>query len=228
MNGYLQATFLAFFSFLIVSCATTRPPPAYDYTAFKASRPRSILVLPPVSHSPDIKASLSFLSVTTFPLAEAGYYVLPVALTYETFKQNGITVADDAQNIPFKKLRKIFGADAGLYITVDAYGSTYRIVNSDVTVSAHAKLVDLASGITLWQGMSSASSKESNNSSGGTIIGMLITAAVNQVIHEVGDSSHALANVAAQRLLRSGTNGGLLYGPYHPKFEQQQGGPPEH
>ena len=36
--------------------------PGYDYSNFKESRPTSILVLPPVNHSPDIKAGPSLQS----------------------------------------------------------------------------------------------------------------------------------------------------------------------
>ena len=60
---------------LMTGCAT-KPP--FDYTAFKESRPRSILVLPPLNNTPDVQASYSVLSYATVPLAEAGYYVFPV------------------------------------------------------------------------------------------------------------------------------------------------------
>ena len=41
---------------LLTGCAT----PSYDYTAFRESKPRSILVLPPVNESLDVSASYSF------------------------------------------------------------------------------------------------------------------------------------------------------------------------
>ncbi|HBX57746.1 MAG TPA: hypothetical protein DEH10_20550, partial [Pseudomonas sp.] len=104
---------------LLSGCATPTP---YDYTAFEQNKPNSILVLPPVNKSPDIKATYSMLSQVTYPLAEAGYYVLPVALVDETFKQNGLTNADEMHMAPPAKLREIFGADAALYIDVTRYG----------------------------------------------------------------------------------------------------------
>jgi hypothetical protein len=203
---------------LMTACATQRPA-QIDYTAFKASKPRSILVMPPVNHSPEVEASLSMLSVATMPLAEAGYYVMPVTLVHETFKQNGITVADDAQNVSLEKLRQIFGADAALYITVNNYGTSYRVVDSVVEVKASAKLVDLRTGAQLWQGSAAASSAESNsaNNSGG-LAGLLITAVVKQIINSTIDQSHIIANRASQRLLAPGHAGGLLYGPYSPKY----------
>jgi hypothetical protein len=202
---------------LMAACATTMPVDI-DYTAFKASKPRSILVMPPVNHSPDVAASLGMLSVATMPLAEAGYYVMPVTLVNETFKQNGITVADDAQNVPLEKLRRIFGADAALYITVNNYGASYKVVDSVVEVKASAKLVDLRTGAQLWQGAAAASSAEGNSNNSGGVVGILVSAVVKQIINSTSDQSYVIANRASQRLLATGNAGGLLYGPYNPKY----------
>ncbi|MBB5943542.1 MULTISPECIES: DUF799 domain-containing protein [Xanthomonas] len=216
MKNVARMACVAVLGLLLSACATQ--PMSRDYSAYKASKPRSILVLPPVSHAPDVNASLSVLSVTTLPLAEAGYYVLPVAPVYETFKQNGITVADEAQAVAPEKLREIFGADAALYITVEKYGAVYQIINSVVVVSANAKLVDLRTGTVLWQGQAQASSGENQNNAGGGLVGMLVTAAINQVVNQVTDQGHQMGNVASQRLLSAGHPGGLLYGPYNPKY----------
>lgn len=216
MKNVARMACVAVLGLLLSACATQ--PMSRDYSAYKASKPRSILVLPPVSHAPDVNASLSVLSVTTLPLAEAGYYVMPVAPVYETFKQNGITVADEAQAIAPEKLREIFGADAALYITVEKYGAVYQIINSVVVVSANAKLVDLRTGTVLWQGQAQASSGENQNNAGGGLVGMLVTAAINQVVNQVTDQGHQMGNVASQRLLSAGHPGGLLYGPYNPKY----------
>src|SRR5471030_13301 len=86
-------------------------PKTVDYSAYKQSRPKTILVLPPLNDSPDVKASYSMLSQVTFPLAEAGYYVLPIALVDETFRQNGLTTPADIHQALADKLRNIFGAD---------------------------------------------------------------------------------------------------------------------
>ncbi|PPT59321.1 hypothetical protein XarzCFBP7410_07470 [Xanthomonas arboricola pv. zantedeschiae] len=82
---------------------------------------------------------------------------------------------------------------------------------------AAAHGVDLRTGTTFWQGQAQASSGENQNSGGG-LIGMLVTAAVNQVINQVTDRSHQIGNVASQRLLSTGHAGGPLYGPYNPKY----------
>ncbi|QAY93061.1 DUF799 domain-containing protein [Pseudomonas sp. ACM7] len=193
-------------------------PKTVDYSAYKQSRPKTILVLPPLNNSPDVKASYSLLSQVTYPLAEAGYYVLPIALVDETFRQNGLTTPADIHQAPANKLQEIFGADAALYITVTDYGTRYMIINSETVVTASAKLVDLKSGTTLWTGSARASSEEGGNNGGGGLIGMLITAAVKQVINSSTDAGHPIAGVTSARLLSAGQPVGLLYGPRSPKY----------
>jgi hypothetical protein len=94
---------------LTTGCATQTKP--YDYTAFKESRPASILVLPPINNSPDVAATYSMYSQVTYPLAESGYYVYPVTLVDETFRQNGLNNPPEMHEVTLKKLREIFGAD---------------------------------------------------------------------------------------------------------------------
>jgi len=199
---------------LLGGCAA---PKTIDYTAYKQARPKSILVLPPINESPEVQASYSLVSQVTYPLAEAGYYVLPIALVDETFRQNGLTTANDIQAVPPAKLHDIFGADSALYITVTNYGTKYMLISSDTSVTASAKLVDLRTGTTLWTGSAHASSEEGNNNGGG-LIGMLITAAVKQVINSSTDAAHPIAGITSARLLSPGQRAGILYGPRNPKY----------
>lgn len=203
---------------LTTGCATQQTP--YDYSAFERNNPSSILVLPPINSSPDVKASYSVLSQVTAPLAEAGYYVLPVAVVDETFKQNGLMNADEMHTASPAKLREIFGADAALYIEVSRYGSSYKVLTSEVAVEASGKLIDLRSGDLLWQGSALASTAENQNNSGGGLVGMLVSAAVNQVLNSLTDRSHDVAGIASGRLLSTQRYGGILNGPRSPFYKQ--------
>ena len=200
---------------LLGGCAT---PKTVDYSAFKQSRPKTILVLPPLNESPDVKATYSLLSQVTYPLAEAGYYVMPIALVDETFKQNGLNTPGDIHQVSPAKLQEIFGADAALYITVKEYGTSYMLITSETAVTASARLVDLRTGAALWTGTARASSEEGNNANAGGLVGMLITAAVKQVINSSTDAAHPIAGVASARLLSAGQRTGILYGPRSPKY----------
>lgn len=206
---------------LLAGCATQ---PGYDYTAFRESRPKSILVLPPLNDSPDVNATYSMYAQSTLPLAESGYYVLPVTLVDEAFRQNGLTAPADIQQVPLKKLREIFGADAALYIKVTHYGSKYMIVSSETRVSAEGKLVDLRSGATLWEGRATASSAEGDNNSGGGALGLLLKAVITQIADTLSNRGHPIAGITADRLLSAGRPNGILYGPRSPKY-QKDGSP---
>lgn len=201
-------------AFFLGGCATQKP---YDYSNFKEARPASILVLPPLNSSPDVNATYSMLSQTTGPLAESGYYVFPVTLVDETFKQNGLTTPADIHNVSISKLRDIFGADAALYINVKQYGTSYVIISSETRVTAEAKLVDLRSGKTLWTGAATASSAEGESNNGG-LIGMLVKAAIKQIIETVSNQGHVIAGKTSNRLLAAGHPNGILYGPRSPKY----------
>ncbi|WP_343742050.1 DUF799 domain-containing protein [Herbaspirillum huttiense] len=203
---------------LASGCATKQKP--YDYAEFKAARPASILVLPPMNSSSEVIAPYGMLAQATQPLAESGYYVIPVSLASETFKQNGLANAADIHEVPLKKLREIFGADAGLYINITDYGTSYKVVQSDTVVSAEAKLVDLRSGKTLWQGSASASSAEGRQNQNNGLLGVLLSAVVNQIISTTTDASYKMAAVTSNRLLRAGGNNGLLYGPRSPQYQK--------
>jgi len=199
---------------LLTGCATK---PAADYTAFRQSHPKSILVLPPVNNSTDIHASYSVLSTVTVPLAEAGYYVFPVAVVEQTFKENGLQNPGDISQTPLPKLQQIFGTDAVLYISVEKYGSVYQIIQSNVVVTAKAELVDARTGISLWKGQATASSAEGQNNGGG-LAGILVAAVVKQLINSVGDSGYPIAQMTSFRLLSPTSPNGLLYGPRSPLY----------
>ena len=216
LNRNLGALAAAAALLAMTGCATQKTP--FDYTAYKQSRPSSILVLPPVNNSPEVQVTHSMLSYATVPLAEAGYYVLPVTLVAEAFKENGMTQPNDMHATSADKLRQIFGADAALYITINKYGTSYLVVSSASVVSAEAKLVDLKTGKLLWNGAAFASSEEGQNQSQGGLAALLITAIVKQVMATTLDQSHRVAGVATARLLSGGMPNGVLYGPRSPNF----------
>jgi hypothetical protein len=206
---------------VVLSGCATNPPVPYDYTEYKLSNPKSILVLPPVNKTPEVRATYSMLSQVTFPLAESGYYVFPVSLVDETLKENGVTQAQDAHELPSAKLREIFGADAALYISITQYGTVYKVLDSLTTVSAEARLVDLKTDKVLWTGSASASTAEQQNQNQGSLAVLLVSAIIKQVVDTVTDQSHPMAGLASRRLLSAGSFKGLLHGPRSPHFNKE-------
>ncbi len=218
MKAFMRAA-LAIALVLLAGCATNN---RYDYGAFRESKPRSILVLPPANTSPDTRASYSMMATVTRPLAESGYYVFPVALVDQTFRENGMNDPAEMHEAAPAKLAEVFGADAALYITVNEYGAKYVLFDSQVIVSASAKLIDLRNGKLLWEGKASASNAEGGNNSGGGIIGLLVSALIRQVTNSLGDQGYPVARMTSFRLL-SARQGGLLPGPRSPDYQKLVG-----
>jgi hypothetical protein len=222
-TGLSPRALLAAFGLALLLGGCASPPPAYDYSAFRVSKPASLLVLPPLNDTPDIKATPGVLATATLPLAEAGYYVLPVTLVDETFRQNGLTSPNDIQAVSITKLREIFGADAAVYLRVRQYGTSYRVLGSETRVTVDGRIVDLRSGQMLWAGSATASSQENQNNSQG-VLGLLVTALVHQVIGNLSDASFDYAGIANQRLLGSPRANGVLAGPRSPRYGQDPQG----
>ncbi len=200
-------------------CSCANKPPA-DYTELMKAKPASILILPPVNNTPEVIAGNSFSAWSSIPIAEQGYYVFPVALTTETFHQNGMTEATDVQKIPVQKLHEIFGADAAMYITIEKYGTQYMIIGSQTQIEAKARLVDLRTGTELWKG--DVVAVDGRQGGGGSPLAMLITAAIDQVVAVQTNVAHnRLAGPAAQKLYQE-KNHGLLPGPRYPEEKERE------
>lgn len=202
----------------------------FDYTNFREHRPRSILVLPPLNNGTDVRGTYGYYSTVTRPLAELGYYVFPVALVDEFLKNNGLPGAGEMHQAPIEKFREIFGADSVLYVTLEQYGTKYRLLASNTVVQAKGRLVDTRSGLVLWEG-AVAAQKQQGGGNGG-VIGMLVEAAVSQAVNSTADTAHEVS-VGANSLLFTGEpakygsvpvvgTGGpvFLNGPYLPEGDK--------
>lgn len=216
MKIFTRVCLLLGVAVLASGCAT---PPGYDYTAFRESRPASILILPPLNETPEVIAPYGMLAQMTRPLAESGYYVMPVALVNETFRQNGLDSAADIHQVALPKLREIFGADAVLYVTVTQYGSSYTVLSSSIKVAAKASLVDARTGTLLWSGSVLATDQNGNNNNGAGLAGMLISAALKQVVNNLSDATYPVAGQASAQLLWAGRSNGILHGPRAPQSD---------
>lgn len=191
-----------------IGCAVEKK----DYSAFKAHRPKSILVLPAINESTSMEATYGHLSTVTFPLAEMGYYVFPVAVVDQLMKENGMPTSGEMHQISLKKAEQIFGADAVLFLRIKQYGSKYVVLSSVTIVSLEARLVDTRTGTLLWE--HKAVAQQASNSSD-NIIATMIIAAASQIVKSKTDYAHLLCPMANQLLF--GIPGqGLLPGPRHP------------
>lgn len=193
---------------LSTGCATQE---RYDYSALEASKPRSILVIPPMNNSVEVNASNIYLSTLSRPLAEKGYYVFPVAVINQFLQENGLQSPADMHNVSLDKFAEHLNPDAILYVLIEDWGQKYEILSSRTVVNADMKLVDAKTGKTLWDTKVSYSQGSGDN--GGGLIGMLVQAVVDQVVGTIVDPTPNVARVANNIALNNQAQG-LLKGPY--------------
>lgn len=198
-----------------LGCLGCTTPEPYDYTAFRAHMPTSILVLPPLDETLEVGASYAYLSTVTRPLAEAGYYVFPVALVDQYMRENGLPTPVEMHAVPLSKLTEAFDPDAVLYLQLSEWGTSYQVLQSVTEVTVQAKLVDVASGQPIWGGTFRAT--QGSGSGGGGLVGALTGALVNQIATSISDPSREVAEIANQGLFAN-SRSGLLRGPLHPEY----------
>ena len=215
MKNSLKFIAVALLAIFFTGCSVKEPEP-YDYTAFLQKKPHSILVLMPTNDSTDVAGSAAVLANAVAPLSEAGYYVFPVALVNDTFKQNGITEPNEIAAVPLNKLDKIFQADSVLYINIKEYGTSYAVISSSTKVVLEAKLIDIKSGAKLWEG--TATAIEDSSSGQSSLLGMLVSAVITQVANTISDRSYDLAVRADAYLFSRNCRDCILYGPYSPHY----------
>ncbi|MBM9519152.1 DUF799 family lipoprotein [Desulforhopalus vacuolatus] len=119
---------------------------------FNQSLPRVLLLVPPVNRTPGFPTGENLLAWSVVILSEAGYYVLPPVLTSEVFARHGFKRQEQIRNIAPEKLRRIFGAEGVVYLTVDGTGTRHQVSGIRAGVHASGELVDLRSGRTRWKG----------------------------------------------------------------------------
>lgn len=199
-----------------LGCSLKEPGKSPDYSKFIQAKPRSILILPPINNTTEVYAGESFLSWSSRPLAEMGYYVVPIALVVQTFRMNGLTEPMDMHGVSLKKLGEVFGVDAVMYITIEEFGTKFLLVNSVTQVRALAQLVDVRTGMELWSG--EEHKQASSNSSNNDLVGMFLTAVIDQVVNTSADQAHR--EVAPSVAWQLFTKRGIYPGPYAPAEEK--------
>jgi hypothetical protein len=196
-------------------------PAKTDYRAYVAHMPRSILVLPPLNNTANVRASDAFLATVTQPLADCGYYVFPVAVIDRLFKDQGVPTPGEMHSIPLAKLDEVIGPDAVMYITIREWTTTYLVIDSSTVVKMHYKLVDTKTGRVLWE--REGQCRQSSSAGQSDPIAMVVAAGIH-AISSAASEGKAERDVAvmANVLTFNDQQHGLLRGPRAPTFAASQ------
>ena len=195
---------------LLSGCATQKIvskqeafPKMYD------AAPLSVLVVPAVNKSTAADAPDLYSTTIAQPLAEAGYYVLPIPLSAMLLQQEGIVDGAQLRDVNPDKFKQMFGADAVLFVTINQWDTNYFVTGGNVTVGAEFDLVSTSSGESLWNYQNVVVIDTSGNS--GNLIADIISTAINTATTDY---------VPVARMVNSSVINTLPVGKYHSRHKQ--------
>ena len=165
---------LSFGILIMVGCASQKP---FDWSAFEAASPRSILVLPVLNNTVDVDAPLYALSTMSMPLGEKGYYVFPVNTVKTVLEQEGLYEGETIKQLGSETLAEWFGADSVLYVEINQWDAKYAVLSTTVTVEINYTLDD-KHGNRIWEEDVAMEYTPQQNSSGNPLADLIAAAIV--------------------------------------------------
>lgn len=168
-------------------------------------------MVPAINKTLDVDAPNYLLSTLTVPLAEKGFYVFPVNTAKFVLEQEGYYEGEQVHRQSPESLAKLFGADAVLYVTINRWDAQYAILAATVTVEFDYRMV-ARDGTEIWQA-NQRMQYSPQNSSAGSPLAMLITAAINAAVARAAPNYLPLTQQANQMVFVLGPNA-IPNGPY--------------
>jgi len=182
-----------------------------DMSAFHATAPRSILVVPAVNRSLDVDAPNYLLSTLPVPLAEKGYYVFPVNTAKVVLEQEGFYEGEKIHQQPPQLLAKLFDADAVLYVTINRWDAQYALITTTVTVDFDYRMVN-RDGTEIWSAKQTMKYQPQSDNQGHPLA-TLIVAVINAAVTRAAPNYMPLTQQANNQVIVLGPNP-IPDGPY--------------
>jgi len=208
---------LPLLGFLILSVGCAAAPPKKDYTVFRAANPRSILVIPVVNNTTNVEAPGLFLSTLSIPVAERGYYVFPVNMVKRVLEDEGLSDPNLVHGADTARLCNLFGADAVLYVSIEAWTAQYMVITTQVTVEFDYVMKDGKTGDTIWKEHKRVVYAPQQQNGGGSPLASLVAAAVQAAITKAAPNYMPLARQANAEVINT-PGVGLPAGPHNKEY----------
>jgi len=178
---------------------------------FTEGKPQTIVVVPAINESTAADAP-DYLNVTVSkPLANQGFYIVPVSIAADIFRDEGVVDGAQLKGLPPALFLETFGADAVLFITINKWDKNFYIIGSNVTVELEYLLLSTRTEEVLWayKGAIVVSPQKSNS---GNPIADLVANAISSAITTATTRYIDVAGRVHDSVLVT-----MPYGRYHPK-----------
>ena len=194
---------------LVSGCAEMGTKQDSYPSMYTASKPVSILVVPAINESTAADAGNLLNATVTQPFTNQGYYVIPMPIVTEIFRNEGVIEGTQIKGLPAQLFKKNFGADAVMFMTIESWDKNYAVLAANVSVGIEYVLLSTTTNEVLWSYEQLVVVDTSGGS--GNLIADIISTAV-----ATGMTDYAL--VARQVHAQAVT--AMPFGKYHPRSGQ--------
>lgn len=188
---------------------------AAKFPAMYQEKPLTIFVLPPINSTTAADAKEYYSTAIPQPLAFAGFYVLPMELTGEMLKGQGLYDTELIINQPLNRFAEYFGADAVLFTRIKKWDKVYAVLAANLTVTIEAQLKSTKSNLVLWEYSGTIVADLSGQSSTGNPLIDVIAKAIITGVNTAAADYVPYAQLATNQLLQT-----VPFGKYHNRAGQ--------
>jgi hypothetical protein len=143
----MKRFFIILIGFLFISSCVTIPK---NFGPGKIM-PDSILVLPPMNNTVDMKAPDVVWPIVHYNITERGYQSPPIDTVKQVLEQHHIHYAGEINIYSPEELGKMFHVDAVLYTTITDWSTTWLALYASQTVGLQFVLKSAKDGQLLWE-----------------------------------------------------------------------------
>lgn len=122
---------IAAMSMLFASCVAVNTRESM-YPKMYSEHPATILVMPPINNTTNVEAKDLLYTSISYPLIEAGYYVVSPHLAMEMFKAESAYDAELFLDQDAGVFARIFGADAVIFSVIDTWQKEGFGIRTDI------------------------------------------------------------------------------------------------
>lgn len=215
MNRYLLS-FLIGPLVLFSGCATVvKTTKGSKFPLMYQEKPVTIFVLPPINSTTAADAKEYYSTAIPQPLAFAGFYVLPMELTGEMLKSQGLYDTELLINQPLDRFGEYFGADAVLFTRIRKWDKMYAVLAANLTVTIDAQLKSTKTNRVLWEYSGTIVADLTGQSNSGNPLVDLVAKAIVTGVNAAAADYVPHAQLATAQLLRT-----VPFGKYHARAGQ--------
>lgn len=138
---------------------------------------RSILVVPSINETTSVDADSLMNAMSTYPLAEGGYYVFPMDTVKFVLEAEGIYEPEKMRELGPEKLAELFDSDSVLFIKILHWDATYAFLNTQTKIVAEYSFFK-ADGSSIWSDTVTVAYDSSEGSNNSGLVGLIVNAAV--------------------------------------------------